>query len=202
MRAINLLPPDALKKAKARRLTQLWIALGVVYLGLLVAATFWWQGQVDDKKKDLDAEQAIVAQLQAEVDELSEFAVLKAEFDNNVLILATALDNDVVWGRLLNDLGRLIPDRVWIDSFSGTVNPETGLVGEIQVSGTAFDYPDVAAWLRSLDSASFPSVDNTWVTNISQATIGEVPVVRFSSSPFITGGALSDRLALRIPEIS
>ena len=143
-----------------------------------------------------------MAQLQAEVDELAEFAVLKAEFDNNVLILATALDNDVVWGRLLNDLGRLIPDRVWIDSFSGIVNPETGAVGEIQVSGTAFDYPDVAAWLRSLDSTSFPSVDNTWVTNISQATIGEIPVVRFSSSTFITEGALSDRLALRIPEIS
>lgn len=202
MRAINLLPPEAFERAKARRRLQLWILLGVVYVGLLVAATFWWQGKVDEKKDELVAEQEKVVQLQAEVAGLAEFAALKAEFDNSVLILATALDNDVVWGRLLNDLGRMIPDRVWIDSFAGTVNPASGAVGEIQVSGTAFDYPDVAAWLRALDSTTFSSVDSAWVTNITQGVIGEIPVVRFSSSTFITEGALSDRLALRIPEIS
>jgi type IV pilus assembly protein PilN len=202
MRAINLLPPEAFERAKARRRIQLWIFLGILYLGLLAAATFWWQGRVDDRKDELAVEQETVTRLQAEVAGLAEFAALKAEFDNSVLILATALDNDVVWGRLLNDLGRMIPDRVWIDSFAGTVNPASGAVGEIQVSGTAFDYPDVAAWLRALDSTTFSSVESAWVTNITQGSVGEIPVVRFSSSTFITEGALSDRLALRIPEIS
>ncbi len=200
MRAINLLPPEALEKAKVRRRRSLWVVLGIAYVALLVAATLWWQGKVDDKEAELAQEQDVVDDLRLEVEELSEFEGIKAEFDASVLVLAAALENDVVWGRLLNDLGRVIPDRVWIDSFSGTVNPETGAIGEIQISGTAFAFPDVAAWLRALDSTSFPGVDKTWVTNLSEALIGEMPVVRFTSSTFITDEALSDRLERRIPE--
>ncbi len=203
MRPINLLPPEALEKAKARRRRWMWIGVVVVFVGLLALATIWFQGRVDERKKELEDEQATVTQLQAEAAGLSEFAALKAEFDTNVLILATALDRDVVWGRLLNDLGRLLPDRVWLTTFTGQVNtdPTIPALGEVTVSGVGFEFPDVSAWLRALDSSTFPSVDQTWVSSINTATIGEAPVVNFVSSTFLTEGALSDRLALRLPEI-
>ena len=201
MRPINLLPPEALEGAKARR--RRWIGAGaaLLFIALLALATFWYQGKVDERKDELDRELAVVTQLEAERAGLGEFAALKTEFDTNVLILASALDRDVVWGRLLNDLGRMLPDRVWLSTFSGTVteDPESTTIGEISVSGIGFDFPDVSAWLRSLDSSTFPSVDRTWVSAISVGAIGEVPVVDFASSTFLTDAALSDRLALRIP---
>lgn len=202
MRPINLLPPEALERAKARRQRWVWIAGGVAFLALLAVATMWFQGKVDERQDTLDDEQAVVVQLQAEAAGLGEFASLKNEFENSKFILEAALDRDVVWGRLLNDFGRMLPDRVWLTSFTGQVNtdPLVPAIGEITVSGVGFEFPDISAWLRSLDSSTFPSVDQTWVSSISAGGIGEVPVVDFVSSTFLTAGSLSDRLALRIPE--
>lgn len=203
MRPINLLPPKALERARARRRASLWMLLGVVVVVALGAGVFWYQGQVSDRKDELAREQEVLSQLQVEVRELAEFAALKDEFDTSVLILAVALESDVVWGRILNDLGRMIPDRVWIDSFTGTINAaDPVIIGEVSVVGTGFDFPDVSAWLRSLNSSAFPSVDQTWVTNISASLVGEVPVVRFNSSTFLTEESLSDRLAQRVPDVS
>jgi type IV pilus assembly protein PilN len=203
MRPINLLPPEAVERAKARRKRWLWIGAAVVFVGLLAAATLWYQGRVNERKDELAQEQTEITRLQNEAAGLAEFAALKGQFDTSVLILATALDRDVVWGRLLNDLGRLLPDRLWLTTFSGQVStdPAALTIGEVTVSGVGFDFPDVSAWLRSLDSSTFPSVDQTWVSSISASQIGEVPVVNFVSSTFLTEGALSDRLALRLPEI-
>ena len=203
MRAINLLPPEALERAKARRARWMWIAAVVVFVGLLALATFWFQGRVNDRKDDLAAEQAIIADLEAEKASLAEFEDLAVGFANNRLILETALDRDVVWGRLLNDLGRLLPDRVWLTTFSGqvTTDPTSPSIGEVTVSGVGFDFQDVSAWVRSLDAATFPSVDQTWVSNISTADIGEVGVVNFVSSTFLTRDSLSDRVSLRLPDI-
>lgn len=203
MRPINLLPPEALEKAKARRQRWLGIAAALVFVGLLVVATFWFQGKVNEKKDELAAEQATVAGLETEIVGLSEFANLEAEYLASVGILQSALDRDVVWGRLLNDLGRMLPDRVWITTFNGQVASDPGslAIGEVTLTGVGFEFPDVSAWLRSLDSSTFPSVDQTWVSSISSSQIGEVPVVDFVSSTFLTQGALSDRLALRLPEI-
>ncbi|MEE8331619.1 MAG: PilN domain-containing protein [Acidimicrobiia bacterium] len=202
MRPINLLPPEALERAKARRRRWVWIAGGVAFLALLAAATVWFDGKVSERQDRLDDELAVVVQLEAEVAGLGDFANLKNEFENNKFILEAALDRDVVWGRLLNDFGRMLPDRVWLTSFTGQVNtdPLVPAIGEITVSGVGFDFPDISAWLRSLDSSTFPSVDQTWVSSISAGEIGEVPVVDFVSSTFLTAGSLSDRLALRIPE--
>lgn len=171
-------------------------------MALLAVATMWFQGKVDERQDTLDDEQAVVVQLQAEAAGLGEFASLKNEFENSKFILEAALDRDVVWGRLLNDFGRMLPDRVWLTSFTGQVNtdPLVPAIGEITVSGVGFEFPDISAWLRSLDSSTFPSVDQTWVSSISAGGIGEVPVVDFVSSTFLTAGSLSDRLALRIPE--
>jgi type IV pilus assembly protein PilN len=178
MRAINLLPPEALERAKVRRQRWLWIAGALVFVGLLAVATLWFQSRVDARKDALQAEQDEITQLQARAAGLSEFAALKGEFDTNVLILATALDRDVVWGRLLNDLGRLLPDRLWLTTFSGQVNtdPAVPTIGEVTVSGIGFEFPDVSAWLRSLDSSTFPSVDQTWVSSISAAAIEHFPI--------------------------
>ncbi len=203
MRPINLLPPEALEKAKLRRRRFLWVLAGLAFLALLAVATLWMQNRVNDRKEELQQREAEIAALQQEVAELGEFAALKAEFDGAVLILTSALSGDVGWGRILNDLARTIPDRVWITSFSAlAVVGEAGTVGEISLGVTGFDFPDVAAWLRSLDSSTFPSVDKTWVTGISVGTIGEVPVVNFNSSTFLTPEALTDRLEQRIPDLS
>ncbi len=202
MRSINLLPPESRKKAGARRRQALWVLLGLAYLALLVAATFWFQGRVGEARDDLEEQQAVVAQVQREIDELGDLEALRVGFETRVAVVDGILARDVAWGRLLNDLARMIPPRVWLGSFTGAADPpDSPVVGQLTMAGTGFDYTDVASWLRALESSNFPGVDDTWVSSITLGEIGRVEVVDFSSSTALTDAALSARAAERIPDL-
>ena len=105
----------------------------------------------------------------------------------------------------MNDLGRVIPDRVWLDSFSARaeVDPENpGSLGAVAMTGTAFDFPDAASWLRTLDSDRWPAVGAGWVLATTQEQVVEgVVAVTFSSVGTLTSAALDDRINERIPTV-
>lgn len=204
MRPINLLPPEAHRRAAARRKLLLFVGLGVAYILLLALVALWWRTKVTDAAAELEAQQALNAELQAQIAQLEGARVLKAEYDGGVQMLEAALARDVAWGRLLNDLGRVIPDRVWLSSFSGQIAEESeneAVVGQISTNGTAFEYPDVASWLRTVDSDQFPALTGAWVSSASLGSIGEAEVVNFASIASLTRASLSDRLEERIPRV-
>lgn len=201
MRSINLLPPEAHVKEQARARVARLALLAVAYLAVLVALTLIWQARVTDAEQAAAAQQQRNRDLEAEVIEFQSVEGLVAEYDGNVSLMQTALVDDLSWGRILNDLGRILPDSVWLESFRGTVesDPTTPHVGSVQVTGVGFDFPDVSAWLRSLDSDRFPAATATWVTSVSEGQIGEADVVNFISQTSLTDAARSDRMATRIP---
>ncbi|MGH9052125.1 MAG: PilN domain-containing protein, partial [Acidimicrobiia bacterium] len=139
-----------------------------------------------------------------EIATLESARLLKQSYDAKVDMMEVILAADIAWGRLLNDLGRVIPDRVWLEGFSGQVSTSeesAGLLGQISGNGVAFEYPDVAAWLRTVDSDQFPALDGAWVNSASLASLGEAEIIQFDSVASLTQAALSDRLAERIPEV-
>lgn len=201
MRSINLLPPEAhVKEAARARLARL-VLIAVAYLALLALLTVVWQNRVTEAEQEAAAQQEANRLIESQVAELAGIESLVTEYDANVSLLETALSDDLSWGRILNDLGRILPDSVWLESFRGAIDtdPATAQVGSVQVTGVGFDFPDVSAWLRSLDSDRFPAATGTWVTNVSEGTIGEAPVVNFVSQTSLTEAARSDRRETRIP---
>ena len=111
----------------------------------------------------------------------------------------------MAWGRLLNDLGRVIPDRVWLDSFTARAeaDPENpGSLGAVAMNGIAFDYPDAASWLRTLDSDRWLALGAGWVlATVQEQVVDGVTAVSFSSVGTLTPAALDDRLSDRIPTV-
>lgn len=203
MRSINLLPRKARERAGARRRQALLVLLGLVFLAVLAAGVVWYEGKVGDAREALEAEEQIVAQLESELAELRDLEQIKVSFEARAAVISQILATDIAWGRLLNDFGRLIPPRLWLTSLTASASQLEGdpFLGVIQVSGTAFDYTDVASWLRVLDSSNFPGVSQTWVATASSSAIGEAAVVNFSSSTALTGEALSDRLDRLVPVV-
>jgi Tfp pilus assembly protein PilN len=204
MRTINLLPPEAAQRATARRKTVGVVALGIVYIALLALVALWWQGKATDAENDRDAQLAANARIEAEIASLSSVRALRSTYDDGVERLNTALARDIAWGRLLNDLARIIPDRLWITSLTGTqqLNEENPfLLGQVAVTGTAFDYPDASSWLRVLDAEEWPALGGGWVSSTSRATIGESPVVNFTSVASLLDAARSNRVEERTPEV-
>jgi len=207
MRTINLIPQEGKQVSDARNRVAMYLVLGLVYVALLAAITVWRQGSVTSAEDELNDQLARNQELQLEVNSLAGAENVRNELDESSALLAVALINDVSWGRLINDLGRLIPDRVWISNYSGTVapivpgSPSVG-VGELTVTGTAFGPTDVAAWLRIVDSDRYPGLLGTWASTITASEIGEAEVVTFGSTSNLTEDALSGRLFERIPELS
>jgi len=202
MREINLLPPEEFLRKSGRRLRARLFLIGALYVVLLVLLTFLWQGRVTRAEDLVVVEQQRNETLQQRVNELSDAQLLVDDYDANARLIADALTLDMSWGRLLNDLARMIPDRVWLESFTGAVS-EGGeeSLGSVSVAGVGFSYPDVSAWLRSLDSDRFPGVDGTWVQTVSDAVIGRAEVVSFSSSTSLTASAFSNRVDERVPVV-
>jgi Tfp pilus assembly protein PilN len=204
MRAINLLPPEAAQRATARRKTVGIVALGIVYVALLALVALWWQGKATDAENDRDFQLTANTRIEAEIASLSGVLALRSAYDDGVDRLGTALARDIAWGRLLNDLARIIPDRLWITSLTGTAQDTEDnpfLLGQVQISGIAFDYPDASSWLRVLDAEEWPALGGGWVSSTSRSTIGESPVVNFTSVASLLEAARSNRIEERTPEV-
>ncbi len=202
MREINLLPPEAFQRISARRLRARLILAGLLYLVLLVLLTILWQGRVTSAEDLVTIQQQENSTLQQRVDTLAEAQLVVDDYDANTGLIVEALATDLSWGRLLNDLARLIPDRVWLESFTGAAGASGDpTLGTVTVAGVGFSFPDVSAWLRSLDSDRFPGVEGTWVQTAAGAVIGEAGVVNFSSTTSLTAAALSNRIQERIPVV-
>ena len=98
---------------------------------------------------------------------------MKRTYDQTAEQLRAVLIGDINWGSLLNDVGRVIPDDVWLNSLTAerSLPPpgaEGGLAyGSVSMAGTAFSYPDASTWLRTLDSAEWNAVGGAWVSNVT-----------------------------------
>ena len=203
MRPINLLPPEVAEERTRRRRAGLLMLAGVAYVLLLVAGVFYWNTRVSAARAEVEDQQQINAGLEQEVASLADARALQAEFQAKSALVQEALVNDVDWGVFLNDLSRLLPERVWVEAFNGSIIEGQGaeIVGQVTFSGVGFDFPDVSEWLRTLDSGGFSGVTGPWVSTASESTIGDESVVSFSSTATLTTGAVTDRGSELIPEV-
>lgn len=206
MRPINLLPPEQAEKAKRRRGALFGVFLAVAFLALLAFFTFLKIAQRTAAEDAVIAQQLTNDNLQRDINSLGEARQARDDYRRGEQQITAALAIDVEWGRMLNDIGRVIPDRVWLTSLSATASPPPEdepipSYGALAFGGSAFDYPDAATWFRTVDSVEWPAVGGGWVSSINTITAGDFLIVQFSSSASITGAALSDRALDRVPEI-
>ena len=164
-----------------------------------------FQGQAGELEDRLTEQEMINQRLQADIAALAPARQLETDLRSGAGQITHILATDIAWGRLLNDLGRVIPDRIWLDSFTATaeVDPENpGALGAVAMTGIAFDYPDSASWLRTLDSDRWPAVGAGWVLSTTQEQVVDgVVAVSFSSVGTLTSAALDDRVNERIPTV-
>ena len=203
MRPINLLPPEVAAERNRRRRILGLAGLGVVYLVVLAMGVVLWNGRVDDARAQVEAQQEINLGLERQVAALGDARNLAQDFEDKADLVRAALEADVDWGIILNDLSRLSPQRVWVETFSGTVVPGApgGILGQVSFSGVGLEFPDVSAWLRTLDSEDFVGLTGSWVSTASEGSVGADEVVTFTSTAVLTPAAGTDRAARLIPEI-
>src|SRR3989304_736872 len=161
MRPLNLLPPEVARERSRRRRVAIAVFGAFAYVFLLGVGVLYCNGKVDAARDDLAAPVSINQALERGA---TETAGVRIQYEEKATLVRDALSADVDWGILLSDLARLLPPRVWVETFNGSVAPETipGIIGQISFSGVGFDFPDVSAWLRALDSDQFAGITGPW----------------------------------------
>jgi Tfp pilus assembly protein PilN len=198
---INLLPPEVLERQRTRRRTVMVFGAGllvlVVLAGFYLVQVFTLQGVEDD----IQTQQDINAQLEAEIASLQDIAALEQEIERTRTVLSGLLVDRVLWSGILRDISLVIPGEVWLSGLSAqlgvTATDETGapvaggVVGQISFNGFAFDHRDVALWLSRLEDVR--GFVNPWLSSSSKTAVGTQDAVTFTSSVDLSEQAVARR---------
>jgi type IV pilus assembly protein PilM len=194
-RRITLLPGEVVERRAQRR--QLGVAAAAMagLAALLLALFLLRNGQVGDAKQAADREEARTRSLQQEEGTFTRVQRIQADVAARRATAVAALDGDVAWTRVLQEIAGAMPSDVWITSFDGQGNPSSG-ARTVTFSAMGFDQTSTARWIQRLEEV--PSLDDVWVSSSAASAAGSQSLVTISSDATLTDAAGSDR-ADRLP---
>jgi type IV pilus assembly protein PilM len=199
-RGVNLLP-DELRRQKRKRPSALSVALPIAAVVPIAAMGFLFvqaNGDAGDQRSSLQA-------VQAEIDALPEPTrpvidpSLAVEQQQRAAALASVLGTRLAWDRVLGDLSRVLPDNVWLTSFSArtpdpastsaALPPATPGVAPtptgVTIQGYTYSLPDVALLLSRLSTV--PSLTNVSLGGSDKREIGKKAAIGFTIIADIDG---------------
>ena len=187
VRRISLLPREVAVIRRQRRQTvgtAAAVAALFVLLMLLWLARSAQEGRERDRAREAEGR---AAQLQQERARLGDTTGIEADLTQRQTQIQAVLADDVAWTRLFNELATVIPNDVWITSFTGQKGPP----GSVNISAQGFDQTSTARWL--LRVGELKSLSGLWVPNSAKQGEGAAALVAFTSQAGITPQAYSDR---------
>lgn len=196
---INLLPPEVFERQQARRRTVGVAAVGFIVLVALGAFFVLQTFRLSDVEDDIQAQETSNGELQGQINELQDIAQLEQQIATTRGLLDSLLADRVMWSGVLQDVSVVIPSEAWLEGLTGTAGapagstveataPTSGLVGQIQFSGFAFEHRDVALWLTRLEDVR--GFLNPWLASSTKTDVGGTEVVQFTSTVDLTDQVL------------
>lgn len=213
---VNLMPPEVAEVRRFRRVqyglgAAVLAAIGVVILLLVLAL-----GSVSSAQQQVDKTQAEQSQLQGRLTRFNGVRQVYTQVAQGDAQLRSALSGEVQLSHYLNDLSLTIPQNVWLTNLSVTLDAGGGTgsaagagaapgaavarpgIGTLTATGSAFAHEDVANWLETLGREK--GFADAYLSNSTEALIGQRRTVTFSSTATVTAAALSHRFD-RLPGV-
>lgn len=213
---VNLLPPDALARQRARRLgVRLGGALaGTAVLVAALAGVTW--GQARGEQEDVKRATAERDSLQAASRGYGEVTRLATDITRTEDQLGAAMASEVRWSRYLADLSRTFSDNSWLlylgasvdgaspdpptqpngRDLAGSVPAATDGIGQVRFTGRALSHDDVAALLTAL-SRQRGTASPYLLDSVAAEDEGGRDIVEFNAYATLRPDVLSGRYVRR-----
>lgn len=211
MRRIDLLPAAYVERRRERRNVSLVLLGGALIVLLLIGWYFLLQSDISTARDELATVEAQNAALQADIDELQQFAELDAEVKAKRTALQTVFAGDIDWPSIMTEIAMVVPGEIWLDTLSASAGTTEGstpvasesnpipldkrtTTGRLSFGGnSASCMPGVAKWLIRL--AAVDEFDAAWLGNATEADTrpGCEPPVIYTSTLELNQKALSHR---------
>lgn len=189
-RRLTLLPAEIAAVRVQRR--QAFMVAGAVgaLAALLLAAWLADSSAVNNERRKANEAEAEAARLERQTASLQDAQALQRQLDQRRALITSALAGDVAWTRLLQQIATVIPNDVWLTSFTAS-RTSGGGAGSVQIAAMGFDQTSAARWL--LRVAELPSLQGLWLTSSAKEGSGPRALVRFQSTANLTPAAESGR---------
>lgn len=144
---INLLPVRAAKKKETLR-QQISIAVMSLVLVLIVIGYFHYSvtKKIKEVTAGIVAAEQEVAATKAQIGEVSKFKEAKKVLESKLGVIETLKKGKIGPVKMLDELSRLIPEKLWLSSFK-----EQG--GNISLDGTAISNEVIAQFMTDMDKS-------------------------------------------------
>lgn len=132
---VDLLPEDIERRERARRNRALLALAGLVFVAILGGLYFLQVSRVNDAQERLEQAQRDRDDLQAEVNELSEFADLGQRLEQSNQLLTTTMGGEASFAGILQDAAAVMPNDAALTTLSVTLaegEAQPAEVGEAQ----------------------------------------------------------------------
>jgi type IV pilus assembly protein PilM len=201
-RSISLLPEDVLIRRRHRRQATRAALAVVVFAAVLGLASTSGTTKVNHAKQAANLEEASILPLQHQVASLSAVTATQSELASRAQLYKTAVQHNVDWVGLLEQLGVVMPAGSYLTGFTatssastlGAASSTTTVAVDGQVSLTVVapgGLGAVADWLRAL--SVLPSLQNVVVASESAGSGTGPSSISFASTATVTSAAESDR---------
>ncbi|MCD4670197.1 MAG: hypothetical protein K8S14_07110 [Actinomycetia bacterium] len=198
-RTINLLP----KEEKKRDVKSVVLNIFVVLVILLFLAAVLVSLLIFDIDNTLSSRlseyEGINMKIQDQVNKLKVYSGFNDEVDKKKTLIKDLQKNEIIWSKILYDIGRLVPEGVYLKIFDGQgkllysfleeyKDGEVSKVGKqiisFSINGDALEYKDVlklAIELKKIDG-----IERVWIQNIVNTPIPEIDkeVINFTIDTF------------------
>lgn len=164
---INLLPPDVkeqVRYAKLNRLVLRYVRVTVLVVMVLAAVFGWALYQVNHES---EVARSDMAQKQSQLDQLNKTTVPKAkEASDRLAAIKYVQDSQTRFSSLINDIAKVVPQGVSIDSMTLTGDDKT----PVRIGISATTYQGALAFRNALTTS--PRVAAADLETISTTTSG------------------------------
>jgi Tfp pilus assembly protein PilN len=181
----------------------------VAFVALLGTLYTMKLGEIAEAEEAREQVRAEIAQLEAQIAELEQFRRLAEELEARNDLLAHAMEPEVSFARVLNDLSLAFPSSASLRTLGATLNdegttPPTGVAEPPAVTLTFDGYsverfaPGVETVMVDFDKV--PTFFSTFLATASLEEIEETEVTGFNGSVQLNEDARTRRYAHGLPE--
>ena len=146
---INLLPVRAERKKETLRQQAMVAGLVVIALAGVIAAVHLTLGSnIEEKQQDIAQRKAEIARLQTVIGEVKEFRQKKRDLEEKIEIIRRLEGRQRGPVRVLYELARLIPEKMWIEKLKDTGDT-------LSLDGIAIDNQTIARFMTQMQASPF-----------------------------------------------
>ncbi len=171
---INLLF-EKRKKRRMRGPQNVALVLIAVNLAALVVSgsvTLWVKGKAAQLRDQSEANKSIIETLTKKINEMNKIDKLNKEFEQQSTLIETLRKNQSVPVRVLDEVGLLIPDGVWLNALFFKDNV-------VSLEGTSFSNIDIVSFMDNLKRPA--DLADVYLEESREGEVDKVKVYQFKA---------------------